>query len=255
MLRSLALAFAAALAAGGLFAPAARAQAFMPPAKVQEAMEKDRSPAVFMFTMEDAVGKNMDWVMQQQIVLDVLEKYHYAACKIAVTDAKSIKPWGGFQKLADEFGITPTTTLVIVSYDRKVLQYFPSSISRDAFAVALSKKAIENNDRIKKSEETNTDLTQIEKWIEEKKLSEAGRRLAPLLKRDRQKLVDEKTKERETELDGKLEAAGKAKLEEAKALLDGGKGADAKPLLEDVATLAPKECGKEAKELLKKAKS
>jgi hypothetical protein len=253
MLRSLALGLA--LVAGALFAPAAQAQSaftFSPPAKVQDAMEKDHVPALFFFTLEDTLAKNMSWVMEQTIVTDVLNKYHYVACKIAVTDPKSTRPWGAYQKLADEFGVTPTTTLVVLAYDRKVMALIPSTLRRDEFAVFLSKKAVENNDRLKQSEQANTDLTQIEKWIEDKKLADASRRLVVILKKE--KILGVKTFERAKEIDGKLEAAGKEKLGEAKTLLDGGKAAEAKPLLEDVAVLSPKECGKEAKELLKKAK-
>lgn len=258
MLRSLAR--VAVFVAGALaLAPAATAQiatySWMPPAKVQEAMEKENAPAIFYFEIpNDAASTSIGWNFNQPPVVDALTKLRFAACRIAVTDQKSTRPWGAYQKIADEFGVTPTTTLVIASYDRKVLALITSMVKRDEFIGFLKQKAGENAARLKAAEEMNTELTQVEKWIEDKKIVDANRRMTVLQKKEKQ--VPAKSFERFKEVDGKLETACKARLTEGKALLDGGKASDSKPIFEEVVNGGSRfECAKEAKECLKKAKA
>ena len=42
------------------------------------------------------------------LATSMLGKYGFACCKIAITDQKSTRPWGAYQKLADEFGVSTT---------------------------------------------------------------------------------------------------------------------------------------------------
>ncbi|HVY61262.1 MAG TPA: hypothetical protein VHF22_06380 [Planctomycetota bacterium] len=262
MLRRIAL--CATILAGAALAPApAQAQimgnyAFKPPAKVQEEMEKDRVPALFFFTMEyDAPAQSISWNFTQPQIIDMLNRYNFAACKIAIADQKSTRPWGSYQKLADEFGVTPATTLVVVSYDRKVLGLLSQVLKRDEFIVYLRQRGQENKARIEASDQANNDCTQIEEWLEHKppKLADANRRLISVLKKE--KAIAAKVFERAKEIDGKLEAACNERMSEAKALLEGGKPAEAKPILDDVVNGATRfaDCLKEAKELHKKAAS
>ncbi len=254
--RFLSAAVLAAVAAAAL-APAANAQimgtfSWMPPRKVEEAMQKDRVAGIYYFSVTyEVTSKSMDWNFTQPQVIDVLKKNKFACCKIT-SDYQGSKPWGSYQKLADEFGVGGTTTLVICSYDRQVLALVSQVIKRDEFLVELGHWAQANRNRVKASDDAANELSQAEKWIDEKKYGDAARRVKLVL--DREGKISQKVTDRAKDLDGKLETIGKERLAEGKRLLDAGKPDEAKPVLEEVEKdFARFECGKEAKELLKKA--
>lgn len=234
---SLSLAGAAALDAGPL-APRASAQALgnftlMAPKKVEEAMEKELRPGIFFFHCPgDTPGISISYQLEQEIVQDAFLKYNYAVCKISITDQKSTRPWGSYQKLADEFGVTTSSTLVVVAYDRKVMAMIAQPVERSDFVVFLAKHGKAHKARIEVSEAANADLNQVEKWLEEKKLADAVRRLKTV--QDKEKKLVASVIARMKDLDAKVEAAGKARLDEGKALLDAGKRDEAKPILDEV---------------------
>ena len=99
-------------------------------------------------------------------------------CKISVVDSKSSRPWGTYQKLADEFGVGLTTTVVAVSYDRYVMALLSNALKRDDFMVMIKNWKSKNDKRIKEAEACETDCQQVEKWLGEKKYADATSRPA-----------------------------------------------------------------------------
>lgn len=264
MCRSRAARIWLALAAFGLaataLAPAANAQimtqySWMPPAKVQEAMERDRVCGIFVFEIPgEPASTSMRFNFSQPQVVDVLKKNKFVACKIAISDQRSSRPWGTYQKLADEFGVSTTTTMVFAAFDRQVMALISQVIKRDEFLVFLGQKAAEHRDRVKLNDDVATDLSQIEKWMESKTYGDAVRRIKIVADKEKGGRLTKKLVDKLKELDEKLEAVGKEKLEEGKRLVGVGKVDEAKPILEEVATsFARYDCAKEAREVLKKA--
>ncbi len=254
-----ALAAAAALAAAVL-APEARAQimtqySWMPPNKVQETMEKDRVIGIFVFEIPgEPASTSIRFNFSQPQVVEVLKKHKYAACKIAVSDSKSSRPWGTYQKLADEFGVSTTTTMVFCAWDRSVMSILSQVIKRDEFLVFLGRTAAQHRERVKINDEAADDLAQVEKWIESKAYSDAVGRIKQVADKDARGVITKKLSDKLKDLDAKLETAGKEKLEEGRRLLDAGKVEEAEPILRDVMNgFRRYECAKEAKDLLKKA--
>src|SRR5207244_1145446 len=105
--------------------------------------------------------------------------------------------WGSYDGLASELGVQASSALVYVSFDRKVLTRKHGAASHEEFLGLLAKMAAENNGRWKKTDEANHDLAQVEKWIEQKKVGDASRRLNIVLDKSGQvaKSVGEKAKE------------------------------------------------------------
>jgi hypothetical protein len=258
---ALALALSLPCALAAALAPEARAQtmgnfSWMPPAKVEEAMKKELRPGIYVFTVPgEAAAMSMDFQFTQPAVIEALGKYGFACCKIAITDQKSTRPWGAYQKLADEFGVSSTSALVLVAHDRKVMGLLSQVLKRDEFVVYLNKQGADHKKRIKISEDANTDLNQVEKWIEEKRWADAVRRMKTVF--DKEKKLVASVVERMKELDKQLEEGGRARLAEGKAALDAGNKEEGKKILDEVTkAFAPRgyECAKEAAELLKGAK-
>jgi hypothetical protein len=223
------------------------------PSKVQDAMEKDRVAGVFYFAIPSQIQEvSISAAFTNPTLIEIVKKNKLQCCKIPVSDDKSPRPWGSFQKLADEFGVGVATTLVVVSFDRMVLGSVSQVVRRDDLMAYLKKMAVANAARVKATDEANADLSQIEKWIDEKKFGDATRRTKMVL--DKGDKVSKKAQDRAKEVDGKLETIGKERLEEGKGLLDAGKIEEAKAILVDVEkSFARFESGKEAKELVKKA--
>jgi len=264
-MRRVALALVLAAASLGALlgpaAPTAQAQnmgtfSWMPAKKVEEAMEKELRPAIYVFMVpgEPAAG-SLEFQFTQPVVIDALGKYNFACCKVTISDQKSTRPWGTYQKIADEFGVSNSTTLVFVAHDRKVMYMLAQVVKRDDFVILLNKQGKDHKARIEVSEQASTDLDQVEKWIGEVKFADAARRLKSVM--DKEKKLVARVITRMKELDAKLDAAGKARFDEAKALLDADKKSEAKPMLEELSKAfgASKYAWvKEIAEALKKAK-
>lgn len=226
-----------------------------PPRKVEELMEKERVPGIFFFSIPYEVATDsITWNFAQPQVMRALKDGDFACCKLVITDMKSSRPWGSWQKLADEFGVGLATTIVVVSFDREVMAMISQVIKRDEFIVFLKRTTAAHKKRVKDTDDASTDLDQVEKWVGEQSWGDAIRRLKNVLEKEGR--VAKKVQERAKALDEKVAKIGNERLAEAKKLIDAGKGEEAKPILEDLAGAFSKyeDIAKEAKELLKKVK-
>jgi hypothetical protein len=226
---------------------------WMPPAKVQEAMEKQQRPGILFFDAGDlfAIAGSINFQFTQPQVITVLKKHNFAACKITAVGQGS-RIWGSYQKLADEFGVGSGSALVFLAWDRHPMAVLAQVVKRDEFLVFLGKIAAQHRERLKLTEDSSDDLVQAEKWIEEKKFSDAIRRVEMIVKREGK--ISPKVIDKAHEVEAKLQTIGNDRLAEGKRLLEAGKADEARPILEEVANAFQKyDCGKEAKDLLKKA--
>ena len=222
---------------------------WQPVAKVQEAMEKERKPAIFYFEGSDLAKESLTWNFAQPQVQEVAAKF--ACAKLTLIDQKSPRPWGQFQKLADKYGVGIQTALIVVAYDGTVLASISQVVKRDEFVVLLGKMVAANRERIGKNDEAGRDLDQVEKWLGEGKYQDALRRLKMVL--DRASKLDPRIGERAKAVEEKVKAIAAEKLAAAKRLLDDGKNEEARKALKSIAEyFARLDEGKEAKELLKK---
>lgn len=245
----------AALAVLGL-AQAAAAQSLLifswkTASQAKEAMEKDKKPGIFFFEGYDVGKDNVNWNFGQPQIQAQAAKF--ACAKIQAQIGSSSKyMWGSYTKDADKWGVGTTSTLVFLATDGSLLGTVSSIVKRDELEVFLGKMASANKERLKKSEDSNRELDQAEKWIEEKKWADAVRRVKMVA--DRGDKIDPKVLERAKEIDEKLKKACTEQIGEAKKLADDpSKKAEAKKALDTIVAAFGRfeEC-KEAKELLKK---
>lgn len=222
---------------------------WQPVTKVQEAMEKERKPAIFFFEGPDIAKESITWNFTQPQVQEVAAKF--ACAKVTLIDQKSSRPWGQFQKLADKYGVGVQTALVVVAYDGTVLASISQVVKRDELVVLLGKLVAANRERIGRNDEAARDLDQVEKWLGEGKYQDALRRLKMVS--DKASKLDPKIGERVNSIEDKVKAIAAEKLAAAKRLVDEGRNVEARKALKSIADdFARLEEGKEAKELLKK---